>query len=78
SLDSDLTFSVYPNPVMNQLQVSTTGDDFEGMILDLSGVLVKSFNTNKLDVSTLKAGIYILRIKDLTGAMIHQQRIIKY
>jgi len=65
------TISIYPNPVKNELfielnQLETTNIS----ILDYSGRLVKSIPNNainKIDVSDLKQGIYILKVSTENG-----------
>ncbi|MBM3185233.1 MAG: T9SS type A sorting domain-containing protein [Bacteroidetes bacterium] len=52
---------IYPNPTSELLYFNLTADKFE--ILDLNGRVVKSAVTsNKVDVRTLSAGNYILKI----------------
>ncbi len=77
-ISDKISINVYPNPVVNMLEINTNEIEFSGSILDLSGIMVKSFNTiDKIDLSTLKAGLYIVQINDMSGSLIFQQRIIK-
>jgi transforming growth factor-beta-induced protein len=59
---SALTFSVYPNPAQNEIQVAGV----EGMvsIADMSGkvLITKEMNNNAIDISALSAGSYIITI----------------
>ncbi|TVQ08782.1 MAG: T9SS C-terminal target domain-containing protein [Bacteroidetes bacterium] len=63
-------FSVYPNPAMDMLYVLTGSDismDVEYTVYDLSGRAVLSGiitkGTNKLDISQIRTGIYLLEIR---------------
>lgn len=58
---------VYPNPVYDQLQLDLTETKFQKlMIVDINGTVVLELNhqddNQKLDVSTLNSGVYILQI----------------
>lgn len=59
---SVLSFSVYPNPAQNEIQVAGV----EGMvsISDMSGkvLLTKELNNNAIDISALSAGSYIISV----------------
>ena len=76
---SDAKVKVYPNPVTDYLIISTPENiKVEGIsIYSTTGQLVKSFQgkDQKLNVSNLSTGIYILKIKTNTG--VQQQKIIK-
>jgi len=66
-LESGLSVSVYPNPVSDYLNVefSETFDnrDYNIEILDFRGRTVTSlYNENRVDVSSLSAGMYIYKI----------------
>jgi transforming growth factor-beta-induced protein len=57
-----LTFSVYPNPAQNEIQV--TGVDGIISVADMSGkiLITKELNNNAIDISTLSAGSYIVSV----------------
>ena len=61
---SDVTFSVYPNPTTDFLNIS--GDNVESVkIFDMNGRLVLSDTfTSKVDVSALVNGYYTLFVND--------------
>ncbi len=66
--------NVFPNPVTNVLQVQTTAVLTGYSVMDINGreVLKGNFSgnsQNKIDVSELPAGTYILRTLDNSGAM---------
>ena len=71
--DQNLTsISIYPNPVNDKLFIQGVSDVSEISIYDLLGKLVLSkTNTSEIDVTNLKKGIYLIKIKD------QQKEIIK-
>ena len=59
AITGDQVFSVYPNPATNYI---LTKNAQKVTILDLNGRLVKeAFNTEKVDVSSLAKGAYIVK-----------------
>ncbi|MCB9222563.1 MAG: choice-of-anchor B family protein [Crocinitomicaceae bacterium] len=69
--------SIYPNPVSNELIVKGIGSGIVE-IRDLSGRLVQQLQTqNVLDVSALQQGAYILTFRDLSGEILHIEKVIK-
>lgn len=81
SLEDELGqgISVYPNPVVNQLNVSLSEDNTSAtiQIVDLQGSVRREYNVDQSEVSlnlnNLNAGIYLLRID--TGKGISTTRI---
>jgi hypothetical protein len=75
------SFSVYPNPANDRLNLVSDRFDTEGSleIYDLAGRLVQSgkSTSNTLDISRLNAGLYQLRLLDKTGATVNQARFSK-
>ncbi len=61
------TFSIYPNPASNELNVSIpfTFNTISGKVLDMSGRAILNLPTvvNKIDTSSLSNGMYVLDIK---------------
>jgi len=57
--------TVYPNPVINKLYIDGTSKVFEIDITNLQGQVVKSESnlTDFIDLTELKSGIYIVKIK---------------
>jgi transforming growth factor-beta-induced protein len=57
-----LSFSVYPNPAQNEIQVA--GVDGIISVADMSGkiLITKELNNNAIDISTLSAGSYIISV----------------
>lgn len=62
---TDETLRIYPNPVKNELNiVSSNTINSEIEILNVVGeILIKTNNQSRIDVSSLKTGIYLLKIK---------------
>jgi len=64
--------SIYPNPVNDKLFIQCLSEVSEVSIYDVLGKLVLSkTNTSEIDVTNLKKGIYLIKIKD------QQKEIIK-
>lgn len=69
---SSSRYRLFPNPTENELYIAGTALANEIQITDVEGRLLKSFIANqqtntlpvKLDVSLLKPGLYIVRIKE--------------
>lgn len=55
---------IYPNPVTNELNISGLDGQVSRLeIMDMTGrILLEAFDTNKLDVSKLSRGSYLIRI----------------
>lgn len=54
---------IFPNPVVGELHISFE-DEFSVMIFDLQGQIIhSSSNTDAIDLSDLKSGLYLLEIK---------------
>ncbi len=69
-LDAAKKVSVYPNPADSYFTVSITSD-YELTVLDISGKIVKQISVseakNKVDISDLKQGIYLLKFSNEEG-----------
>ena len=55
------TMTAYPNPMQNILHIEIE-KEFTGTIFDITGKTLMTINTKDIDVSSLKAGIYLLEI----------------
>jgi alpha-tubulin suppressor-like RCC1 family protein len=64
SFDESNKATLYPNPVSNQLNISTTFEIQKLAIYDVTGKQVKyqEGNTNAIDVQDLKSGFYLMEI----------------
>ena len=77
--DWEYDVSIYPNPAITNLNLSSTGImDFEVSILDITGKVIKTDRmldqTFTFDVSDLSSGIYMLRLVSHDGA----SKIVKF
>jgi hypothetical protein len=72
------TIAIYPNPVKDILTFSSNGIEIENSeIIDLNGnVLLTNFNSEKIDISSLEAGMYFIRFKTAFGR-VFQEKFIK-
>ena len=69
-----LNFTVYPNPVVNSLNISSEVEIKNIEIYNLTGLLVQSVrgeNISSIDVSDLKSGSYFIRIQTAEGIRGH-------
>lgn len=64
-----LKINFYPNPVINNLHISSTEEVEQVSIYSLSGTLIKQVNgnVNIIDMSNLKGGSYLLKAKTKQG-----------
>ena len=62
--DKNIIISIHPNPVSNQLNISTTFEIQKLVIYDVTGKQVKyqEGNTTAIDVQDLKSGFYLLEV----------------
>ena len=63
SFNKETTTTIYPNPCTSTLTIDT--DDYstpQVSIYNLTGSLVKSENSNKIDVSELNQGMYLVSV----------------
>lgn len=77
---------VYPNPVTNVLNVKTNSPFNERVnvaLLDLQGKILVStpatsgYNVQQISMEKYPAGIYLLRVTTVYGALINTYRIVK-
>ena len=66
---------VYPNPVIDNLSISSTNKVERVDIYNTTGILVKSETSDNIDMSNIKSGCYILMIQTQQG--LTKQTIIK-
>jgi hypothetical protein len=81
-LSEVVSFSVYPNPVTNEIKVATAVQDLNGYQVDLyntNGMKVKTLNLldgNTIDVSDLSSAIYLMKItKD--NSLLQTMKVVK-
>lgn len=66
---------VYPNPVKNDLYITTNTTFNKAAIYNAAGKLVKEYGKviNSVNVNDLKAGIYIIRLTDANGKTVYSK-----
>ena len=64
----NITYSltnIFPNPVKNTLYISGDSNNYNIKVYSLLGqIVITDYNVNKVDVSSLTKGIYIIKIND--------------
>lgn len=68
---------LFPNPVVNTLEINFKGNILEKSLFDLSGrsVPIRPSGSYQLDLSNLPAGIYLLKLKTENSVMV--RRVVK-
>lgn len=62
SIDNfEYSFNIYPNPTQKTLYIDIE-KEFTGAIFDISGKSLMTVNTKEVDISSLSAGIYFIKI----------------
>lgn len=79
SLDDHV--QIYPNPSIGRVTVLGVMPHYWFELQDLNGRIIKRFQsfsaTITFDVSTLKEGIYLLKIRDQNGKIINVEKLVK-
>jgi hypothetical protein len=72
-------FSVYPNPAKNEIKVSTQVQLQNAKVYNLLGKTMLHINypSDRINVSSLNAGIYIMSLTSDEGAVVNKKIIIK-
>ena len=69
-VNGELAVSVFPNPVVNELNLKGLREDVNAQVYSLSGAMVINAELNqengRIDVSGLAAGTYVLKVKETT------------
>ena len=72
---------VYPNPVRNMLNIDNLSTEANISIYNMAGQLVISeqavSGTNSIDLSSLSAGLYIVRMQDGNNVRTEKVQVIK-
>jgi hypothetical protein len=60
---------IFPNPVQDYVNIESDKNFVAYEIIDESGKMVvsKDFNSSKIDISNLKAGVYFIKLKSLSN-----------
>jgi len=75
---------VYPNPVSDfvNVEINTTGNDFEYSISDVSGKIVKEGlvqkGINRLDIYDLEKGFYLIHVMLDPSAGIIKEALMRF
>lgn len=72
----ETSFSVYPNPTTDFVNINTNSDIKQINIYDLTGRLISTQYSDKVGLQNNQQGIYILEI--ITGESKHTHKIIKH
>jgi len=71
AVENENALSVYPNPATDEIKIdlsSFNNSQIDLTIIDITGKTVAAFNmknTNTIDVSNLKSGIYFIKVSDM-------------
>lgn len=79
-LVAEARFQMYPNPVVNQLNIEGPNDVCNYTVYNMQGQQLKTgtLNGNSIvNMSDLSSGIYLFRIVDLTNKTLFTNRLIK-
>jgi len=75
-------FTLYPNPVINQFSIAGLIHTYNIHILDSSGTILQDLTNSAssivIDIQTLPAGIYLIRIERKGFSQIKLEKILKY
>ena len=77
--ENSVMVSVYPNPAVNELTVSTDQAEYQLDIFTITGALVRTIsncsNDTRIDVQDLTSGSYIIRLTN--GNVVETRRFVK-
>ncbi len=83
-ISANSKFNINPNPVVDVLNISYKHDHIlTANIMEISGKILKSFDLETLegsqtvDISDLNGGIYILVLREKSGAIVHKEQVVK-
>lgn len=83
SSDNESIISIFPNPAVDDIQISGLSLDllYDVKICDITGKVVKKIGNisgnQKLNISNIANGVYILQVYNTDSRMIHALKIIK-
>ena len=77
NFNNNLRFSIYPNPVVEILNIAMKTELKSVEIYSVQGQKIFSANAQKVDVSNFAAGIYLIRVEDIGGEFATQRFIKK-
>ncbi len=78
NLASNEGLKVYPNPTVDQINLTTDYQNFQILIKDISGkTILSEANTRSISVSSLPKGVYLIQLTDLNSGTITQGKFMK-
>ncbi len=73
---------IFPNPVVDQFTIKGNLDFYQIDILDAAGQITQTINNvgnaHTIDISALPAGLYFVRVRNLSNNLLEIQKIIKF
>lgn len=70
----NISFSVFPNPASNYININTNTSDFNVTIVSLTGQIILQQKSKKINISNLPKGCYIIEL--ISGDIIKRRRFI--
>jgi Concanavalin A-like lectin/glucanases superfamily/Secretion system C-terminal sorting domain len=73
------TINIYPNPAKTLISIEADGINLNRIeIFDISGLKLKMYKqNNRIDISDIKSGIYLIKLIDTEGNIVKTEKIIK-
>jgi len=76
--ENELAVSVYPNPSNGLVTVNSTETISQVQVIDLGGRIIlmdenKDFNSTTIDLTSVPAGVYILKIQFINGNVLNKR-----
>lgn len=65
--EATIEISVYPNPVSNELNITSSDEVSSVAVITMDGKVVAYSKTTKVDVSALVSGVYIYEVNTTSG-----------
>ena len=69
-------FKVYPVPAEDEIQIQAEGFQ-KAEIYNLAGQKLKESTSDRMNVSTLSSGLYIMKVYDCEGGCAAQRFVVK-
>lgn len=77
SFEEKLHFVLHPNPAQDIVNIKLENELKSVEVYSLQGQKVMVANTQQLDVSSLSAGMYMVKVQDSEGAMATQKLVVR-
>jgi len=74
-----LDLAVYPSPTTGQLSIQTSLNQYDLVVTDLQGRIVRTAAENpiRVDLTQVPAGIYFVRVRDLETGRVETRKVMK-